>query len=117
MIKTGKPGNALETACFRASLRAKGRKRVRVNPNLSDEHCFGGFGIGSLVQTLQKKEWVIHMKKEYQKPLVACKDIRTKEIISNSQEYKQRVLHQDWMRQAEKRGISVTGIVQQIQMA
>ena len=81
----------METACFRASLRAKGRKRVRVNPNLSDKHCFGGIGIGSLIQTLQEKERVIHMKKEYQKPLVACTDVHTKETISNAPEYQQRV--------------------------
>ena len=57
MIKTGKPGNALETACFRASLRAKGRKRVRVNPNLSDErNSFYGEGWHNGRKKTQKEE-------------------------------------------------------------
>ena len=45
------------------------------------------------------------MKKEYQKPVVACTDMEKGEIFSNSQEYKKRILCQKWMKEAEEQGI------------
>lgn len=45
------------------------------------------------------------MKKEYQKPVVACTDMNNKKTISNSATYGNKVLQQEWMKDAERQGI------------
>lgn len=45
------------------------------------------------------------MKKEYQKPVVAGTDMKKGKTFTNSKEYEEKILHQEWMRQAEEQGI------------
>ena len=45
------------------------------------------------------------MKKAYRKPVVACTDIEKGEIFSNSMEYKKKISHQGWLKEAEEQGV------------
>ena len=45
------------------------------------------------------------MKKEYQKPVVACTDIEKGETFSNSMEYEKKISHQGWLKEAEEQGV------------